>query len=241
MQLRTRLFISTFVFVPLLAGCTQAPNPDATQTVTVTPGPSGSSSSSGPSGSSTPSHSATPRPSQTAKPTLGGTCDSLLPATNINLAVGQPLVGRTSFVVGLPDPKIERLAYLNCRYGVAAPARGKPAVAKVEIGLSLYASDIRAQTRVQGTIDDFTGLGAKQAQVRVDKYLATILTGYQRPTLVVAAGPRTVAITVDPKLFGSARTKVMVALAKEALDATANYVAGGTVGPEPTPSASGTL
>lgn len=187
------------------------------------PTASGSASSTDTGFGNTSTGSASPSASPSTVATLGGVCDNLLPSSTINVAVGMPLAGTTAFVVGQPEKAIERLVYLNCRYGVAAPAKGKPKVAKVEVGLSLYASDLRAAARVEGTIADFVGLGAKATKTTVDGKPATILTGYQNPTLVIAVGPRTVAVTVLDKIFGTARNADMVAIAKAALDATAGF------------------
>jgi hypothetical protein len=173
-----------------------------------------------------------------AAPTLGGECEDLLPVSTVDDALGRPVFGRTAFVRGVAEPNIGRLTYLNCRYGLAAPVKGKPAPQPlVEIGISLYNSASQASTRVQGTVADYRTHGASQQDAAVGNDPATILLGYGSPTLVLAEGPRTIAVTVDPKVIATAPTAGLVALAQAALVATAGF--DGVPGVTATPSPSG--
>jgi hypothetical protein len=211
----------------MLAGCTKSA-PKSQPPVSSTP----VSSSAAPSTSAPPA-------SATAAPTLGGECADLLPLTTVDDALGRPVIGRTAFVRGIAEPNIGRLTYLNCRYGLATPVRGKPApLPQLEIGISLYNSAAQASTRVQGTVADFRTHGGRQQDAAVGNDPATILLGYGYPTLVVAEGPRTVAVTADPKLIATAPTAGLVAIAKAALVATSGFdgVAGVTATPSPTGS-----
>jgi hypothetical protein len=213
----------------LLAGCSQAAAPNDGGT---------SSASSRPASSSVPSSSA-PAPSPTAaatrEPSLGGRCEDLLPTGTVNIALRRIVPGRTAFVLGVAEPDIGRLTYLNCRYGLAAPVKGKPApVPQVEVGISLYSSPAQANRRVQATIDYYRSHGASDRAVAVGSAQGTLLTGYGLPTLVAGAGPRTTAVTVTPKLLGTGATAKLAALAKAALDATAHYTLGTAASPSPT-------
>jgi hypothetical protein len=216
--------------VLLLAGCSQAAAPNG-----------GSSSSGAPSSSSAPSSarpSATPTPTAaaTGEPSLGGRCEDLLPVGTVNIALRRTVIGRTAFVLGVAEPDIGRLTYLNCRYGLAAPVKGKPApVPQVEVGISLYNSPAQANRRVQATVDYYQAHHAVDRAVRVGNAQGTLLTGYGLPTLVVAAGPRTVAVTVTPKLLGTGGAAELAALAKAALDATAHFTLG-AAGASPSPT-----
>jgi hypothetical protein len=180
-------------------------------------------SSSAPiSSSSVPSSSAPP--TTTAAPTLGGECADLLPLSTVEEALGRPVIGQTAFVRGVAEPNIGRLTYLNCRYGLTTPAKGKPAPQpQLEIGVSLYNSADQAATRVKGTVADYRSHGASQQDAAVGQDPATILLGYGYPTLVVAEGPRTVAVTADPRLIATAPTAGLVAVAQAALVATASF------------------
>ncbi len=169
---------------------------------------------------------------------LGGRCSDLLPVTTIEGVLGKTVVGKSSDVLGIAEPNIGRLTYLNCRYGLAAAVKGKPAPApQVEIGISLYKSVAQAAQRVQGTIEDYRSHGSTQQAAAAGTFPATILTGYGAPTIVVAAGARTVAVTVLASLIAGTSSTSLVALAKAALDATAQYV-GAPGGPSATPSGS---
>jgi hypothetical protein len=214
----------------LLSGCSKAAPKSAPP-----------SSSSAPASSSASAPSSSAPTSAVGAPTLGGECADLLPLSTVEEALSRPVIGQTAFVRGVAEPNIGRLTYLNCRYGLAAPVKGKPAPQpQLEIGISLYNSPDQAATRVRGTIEDYRSHGASQQNAAVGQDAATILLGYGNPTLVVAEGPRTVAVTADPKLIAVAPTAGLVALAQAALVATASFdgVPGVTATPSPTDSSS---
>lgn len=206
----------------LLGGCTQAAAPDdGGSTAASTP----ASSSAAPS----PSRSATRTPSAvaTGEPSLGGRCEDLLPVGTVNIALRRTVIGRTAFILGVAEPDIGRLTYLNCRYGLAAPVKGKPApVPQVEIGISLYHSPAQANRRVQATVEYYRAHGAGDRPATVGTGQGMMLSGYGMPTLVVAAGPRTVAVSVSPKLLTPGSTAQLASLAKAVLDASAHYTLG---------------
>jgi hypothetical protein len=152
---------------------------------------------------------------------LPGDCDTLLAPYEVEHAAGIQLPGNVAFVVGLPERNIGRLAYLNCRYGIML-AGGPPSV---EIGTSLYDSAAQAQARLNGTIDDYLSHGATQTTTRVGALAATVFTGgnagYDVPLLVLAAGQRTVAVSVATALVPAARLRpVMASIALLAVEQT---------------------
>jgi hypothetical protein len=213
----------------VLAGCSKAPKKDTANSPT--PSLTSSTATSSPA-------SASPTPSPTGPPSLGGRCDDLLPVTAVDDALGRPVIGQTSFILGIAEPNIGRLTYLNCRYGLSKPVKGKPAPGPlIEIGISLYSSVAQAGRRVQGTIEDYRTHGASQQNAAVGPNPATILIGYTAPTIVAAAGPRTVAITVSSKLIAGSPVSTLVALAKLALDATAGYAGAPGAGASPSATA----
>jgi hypothetical protein len=170
--------------------------------------------------------SGTPTAAPTALRQLPGTCDDLLPTAAVDDALGRSLGGRTAFVVGLPEKDIGRLGYLNCRYGLAngSPGTDAGAVAKAEIGVSLYKDAQSAAARIPATVDDYVAHGATSSTTQVDGLPATVLTGgagagYADPTLVVASGQRTVAVSMHEKA-GAQATKDLTALAHLALTQT---------------------
>jgi hypothetical protein len=190
-----------------LTACTAAPKvtPGRTVTVEVTPTPSPTVTSR----SATPT--ATPTVASMSK--LPGECDGLLPAGSVEDAIGGPVNGDTDFVVGLPDPSIARVGYINCQYGVTS----KTAPPKIEIQVSLYRTPAKAEARVQPTIDDYTQHGAQVTHTTVDGHPATVLLGgtgaEYGPTLVMAIGQRTVAVSLAPDAVpASEATKDLTAL-----------------------------
>lgn len=210
----------------LFAACSSS-KPARVVTVTVPPSspPAASTPPASPPGttSAPPSTSATSAaPHQTD---LNGTCDTLLPDDSVIEAIGGTTFdGTDQFVVGEPDPVIHRLAYLNCRYGVTGTdAKSPPAI---EIGISLYDTAARAAARITATVDDYTLHGASASDTTVDGHAATMLTGgagagYDVPTLVVAAGQRTVAVSVaDSVATGNKANSYAAALASLALKRT---------------------
>ncbi|MDQ2839050.1 MAG: hypothetical protein M3Y89_16795 [Actinomycetota bacterium] len=214
-----------------LAGCSQAKKD--------TSSPPASVASTPPSSSATPTP--TPTPSVTGPASLGGRCADLLPVTGVDEALGRPVIGKTTDILGVAEPNIGRLTYLNCRYGLAAAVKGKPApTPPVEIGISLYKSVDQAARRVLGTVDDYRSHGGTEKDAAVGTNLGSILLGYGSPTIVVAAGPRTVAITVDAKLIAGAPNSALVALATFVLNATAGYTGAPGAGSSSAPASGST-
>lgn len=155
-----------------------------------------------------------------------GTCDTLLPDSPVYDALGvDSLPGKDAFVVGKPESSINRLAYLNCRYGVTGTGGAAPP--GVEIGISLYATADAAASRITATVDDYTAHGASSTDATVEQLPATMLTGgvgddYALPTLVVASGQRTVAVSVAGSVAkGAKAVHDATALAALALRRTA--------------------
>jgi hypothetical protein len=174
---------------------------------------------------------------------FNGTCVDLLPVTTLDDAIGRPIIGRTNFIVGVAEPNIGRLAYLNCKYGVStAKVKTKMVTTtKLEIGISLYKTGDQAISRVTGTVQDYRGNGATSSDTAVGEYSGTILLGYGDPTLVVAAGPRTVAVTIASSFVpAAARNKALIDAANIALKSTQTFSQGGpvTVTDSASPSAS---
>ena len=97
---------------------------------------------------------------------------------------------------------------------------------KIEIGVSLYNATARAASRVQATVEDYLSHGARSAQMTVDQYPGTVLTGYGDPTIVVAAGPRTVAVAGATVSVGKAPAASLTALAALTLKATSGDGSG---------------
>ena len=188
------------------AGCAHRVDPGrvVVKTVVVTPTPT-----STPTPSATPSSTPPPSPSTsnvadvTHRPPppkvrhLPGTCASQLPAGDVSHELGEKLRGATTFVVGEPDSSIGRMTYLNCKYGVSH-AKGPT----VEVTVSLYRTGAQATQRIESTEQDFTNHGAAATATTVAERPATLLLGanllFYGPTIVLAHGQRTIAVTLRP-------------------------------------------
>lgn len=203
---RVRALLGSVAAFALLAACSSG-KPGKVVTVTVPPpgatasaAPGGSAGGTSGAGSGAPGSSSASAGAPAHQTKLPGTCDSLLPAYSVARAVGKNVFpGKDAFVVGLPEKDIHRLGYLNCQYGVTGS--GAATTRQLEIGVSLYASETDAAARVPATVDDYTNHGAQAQDVKVGDLPATLLTdgqgdGYADPLLVLAAGQRTVAVTV---------------------------------------------
>ena len=210
---------SALTCASILTACTTGTTTGAPRTVTVTPSQPTATGSGAPStnsgGSSSPV--AIPSAHQTKLP---GTCDDLLPLSAVEGALGRPVNGLTSFVVGVAEPDIGRIGYLNCRYGLA----NATAAPLLEIGVSLYRTPAQAAARIPATVADYANHNATSAPVQIAGATGSLLTGgagmgYTDPTLVAAAAQRTVAITLAAKATTDP-TKDLTALATLALTVT---------------------
>jgi hypothetical protein len=216
----------------VLAACTKAEQKASDASTT------SSGASSAPATSVTP----TPKPTPKVPTSFDGACDSLLPVSSVDIAVGRPIIGTTAFIVGVAEPDIGRTAYLNCRYGISTTTKAKKKVTttQVEVGLSLYKTSAQAAARVQSTVESYRDAGATQLKTNVGTSVGTLLVGNGDPTLVVANGIRTVAVTMSSKVVGLVKTQAATAkIAEAALDAT-NESVGITGSASSTASASAT-
>jgi hypothetical protein len=188
------------VLVGLLgAGCSGDGGPQAAATST----PPASSASGSPSGSASASPAAD----------LPTGCDSMLPFTDLDRALGRPLFGQTVFTKGVAQPSIGRTGRVTCGYGVARNGKGVP---PVEVGVSTYTDVESATRRVQATISQLRSAGATQADATVSGLPATVLGTGTSFTLVLAQGTRTIAVTLQRALHGSS-DRAAVAVAERVL------------------------
>ncbi len=164
----------------------------------------GSAAPASPSASATTSASATPTPTATAA-ALPETCDDALPLLDLDRALGTTLVGRTTYIEGAPDPEINRTGRMTCRYGIPV---GRAGSHRLELSVSTYTDEASAADRVEVTVLSARQQGSRSAEVRVGGEQGFLLTrGGIRPTLVVASGTRTVALTVANGVLTNAQTQ----------------------------------
>lgn len=182
-----------------VAACATQPAKRPVTTVTVTRHPAPTPRSS----AATSAPASAPTSAVLAK--LPGSCDDMLPLPVVENALNRNVPGLTAFVVGVAEPDIHRLGYVNCRYGLAT-AQSPPAI---EIGISLYRTAADAAARIPATVDDFTAHGATASDTTVSGAPAQLLTGGSGagygPTIVLASGQRTVAVTLAPSATRNSR------------------------------------
>jgi hypothetical protein len=197
-----RVLAAGLTLALVASGCAHRTIPGHTvyKTVTTTPpapSPSPSTSASTSPVANVTTHSKHPPPTKPKYTKLAGTCKTQLGADSINKVLGQKLAGSIEYGVGGSDPSINRLTFIDCKYG---NIRGKAPV--VEIRVSLYRSEGDAADRIQATIQDFEQHGASASSTTVGGQHATLLLGANMltygPTLVKVAGVRTIAITMRP-------------------------------------------
>lgn len=187
----------------LLSACrgTTTKAADSTVVVTVTPTPRAHPSSS------------TPPPRRPSPGTLStqsmrqlpGECVDVLSRSTVAAGLGvKKLTGPTVFIVGQGDPTINRLSYINCRYG-GEPNQDEP---NIEIQVSLYTTAAKAASRLPANTTDFEQHGARATKVTVGGRPATLLIGGHGkgyyPTIALAVGNRTVAVSLKPGVVPSA-------------------------------------
>ena len=186
----------------VLAGCSSPPPPSP-------PVPT----FSGPATSSAPA--TTP-----AGPQLPADCGGLITSQNVDLALGRPLVGRVRGVVGVPEPKINRLERVTCQYGLPeVPPPGPAPPVPLEISVSRYADEASAAERVNTTIETERAAGAAPSTVPVAGVTGTVLVSADKRLLVAVSGALTLAITLAPGLVDDRAADVLADLGGRVLTA----------------------
>ena len=195
------LALGLSLVLALLAGCTKP-------ATTASPSPSAT-------GTATQTGSATPTPTPSGAP-LPASCSELLPILDLDDALGVPLVGRTAYIKGVAEPKINRLGRVTCRYGLQPLPHNKTSPPRLEVGVSAYTDAESATERVDATVVAARSEGASPREVQVGGKPATALLG-PSPLIVFASDTRTVAITFGHLLVRGDPTKPLVAVAELAL------------------------
>jgi hypothetical protein len=153
----------------------------------------GATTSAAPSGPASGSASATPTGS-TAPPVLPDSCGSVLSLDDLDTALGHPLLGRTVYIKGQAEPKINRTGRVTCRYGVRKV--GNKTVVPLEVGISAYADAGSAQSRLAFTVDDQRSQGAAPTDVTLGEAKGTALVLPASALLILGKGSTTVAISI---------------------------------------------
>jgi hypothetical protein len=177
---------------------------------------SGGSHSAAPTSAPPPATTASGSPTPTATSTaaeLPGSCQTLLPIIDLDETLGSPLIGQSSYVKGVAEPKIKRTGRITCGFGIVKVGHNlKPP--KLEVGVSTYSDDAAASDRVESTVADLRGAGDTPNDVTINGTPAKVLVGSNGAgTLVVASGARTVVVSLVEKVVKPADTvKVLSAI-----------------------------
>jgi hypothetical protein len=197
----------------------------------------GNSASSSASGSPTPSapQSFDPAQGPTQDPaTLPKTCSGLVTDADIQLALGQPLIGGDFFAVYQPVTGIKQTKKVKCQYGIVQGADGKIQSDQIEVQVATYADAASAQSRGASTVAGMAAQGAKFEQISISGHPATYITEANDVVLVMFDGNRTFLVTVNAIL---AKDDPAQKLTEKLADALYKHVTAAT-GPS-TPTSSG--
>ncbi|WP_440902261.1 hypothetical protein [Actinosynnema sp.] len=116
-------------------------------------------------------------------------CELVVPADVLNERIGRDLGGSTVQIIGIPEPGVGRTAKLDCYYGVGE--NKGIATAPIVIGLSTYADDAAATTRVTESLDAYRGDGASVSEVEVGKQKAALVLAKDENLVVGSLGKST--------------------------------------------------
>ncbi|WP_394616636.1 hypothetical protein JNUCC0626_44545 [Lentzea sp. JNUCC 0626] len=119
-------------------------------------------------------------------------CELVVPVEVMNATLGTELEGEPRIIVGIKEPGIGRTGKVDCYYGIPEK-KGLPD-AKIVIGLSTYADDLTARTRVAESVEAERGEGAKITEVDVGKQKGTLIEGKDEQMLIGSLGKSTFVV-----------------------------------------------
>ncbi|MBP2324506.1 hypothetical protein JOF56_004891 [Kibdelosporangium banguiense] len=125
-------------------------------------------------------------------------CGAIATAEEVSDAVGQAMAGTARPVAGTADQSIGRTARIDCYYGLTDGQELQDA--PIRVGLASYADAKAATTRVEKTVDEERGAGAKASQVQVGPDKGTLLVGKKTVTLVATYQATTVVVIAQLSL-----------------------------------------
>jgi hypothetical protein len=165
---------------------------------------------------------------------LPKSCSGLVTDADIQLALGQPLVGGDFYANFAPLTSIKQTGKVKCQYGVIQDTGGKIQSDQVEVQMATYADAASAKSRAASTVAGMAAQNEQFKQVSVSGHPATLVTEPTDTVLVMYDGNRTFLVTVQAALAkGDAAEKLAESLADALYRHTLPVSAA-------TPSASGT-
>jgi hypothetical protein len=124
-------------------------------------------------------------------------CSDVVTQDEVSDLLQAAITGQIDRVQGIPEPKINRTARLDCYYGI--PAGADRSVAVVSISLASYSDEAAARKRMNSTVSDEKAAGAKPSEIPIGPDRGVLLTGKRR-TLVAVRGNTTIVVSVAPDL-----------------------------------------
>lgn len=141
--------------------------------------------------------STTPKTVYTPPPTaLPTDCVDMLSLEDAARLVNHPLPGIAHTLIDIPNPKINRTARIDCRYGVPQESWSS-GVAPLEIGAAEYTDPATAADRGKITADDSRRLdGAVVSDAQVGPDHAFVLAKPDSRELVLSKGKATLTVSI---------------------------------------------
>ena len=143
-------------------------------------------------------------------------CGAVVTQEEVSDILQVAMSGQTLPIIGVPEPKINRTARIDCYYGV--PEGKDRTAAPVTVGLASYADQPSARKRMDATVSTEKDAGGKPGEVPVGPDRGVLLKGKQLWTLVAVRGMSTIVITVNNDLVPEDQASSLIAkLADRAL------------------------
>jgi hypothetical protein len=142
--------------------------------------------------------SATRTPVMADRP-LPETCETIVPAEQINQALGQEFPDKPTEILGIPEPEIARTGKIDCYYGIPAGAALPAAV--LVIGLSTYADELSARQRITESLEAERKDGATITEIDVGKQKGSLVTTTPERLLMGSLGKSTFVIRAKAGLL----------------------------------------
>lgn len=122
-------------------------------------------------------------------------CTDMLSFEDAARMLDHPLQGVVHTLIDIPNPKINRLSRIECRYGVQ-PTAWASGTAPLEIGGALYTDPASAQERGKTTVDDARTQNAAVNDVQVGPDHAVVLVKPDGRELVLSKGKATLTVSI---------------------------------------------
>ncbi|CAM3389147.1 hypothetical protein KIPE111705_05995 [Kibdelosporangium persicum] len=136
-------------------------------------------------------------------------CDAIASVDEISDMVGKPMPGQAKLVNGSADASIGRTARMDCYYGLGTSEQVDDA--PVHVGLASYGDAKAASTRVEKTVADEKGAGAKASDVTVGADKGTLLVGRKLATLVATYQATTVVVIASLDVVPASQAPTVLA------------------------------